>query len=167
MILSLNEIIDIPGGVLPFDYTTDFSDLEINFAKPFTGPVSLCGTVRNSAGVLTLKGSAEAEIEFDCMRCAERTKTGYAIDFSVTLVEELSDPDDIANADIIIIQNAEIDIDASVRDLLILDIDMVFLCKDDCAGVCSTCGKNLNDGDCGCKGEPDPRLAKLRELLES
>ena len=32
--------------------------------------------------------------------------------------------------------------------------------------LCDRCGKNLNDGPCGCTAETDPRLAVLGQLLE-
>lgn len=39
------------------------------------------------------------------------------------------------------------------------------LCRDNCKGLCATCGANLNDGPCGCvHDEGDPRLAVLRKL---
>jgi uncharacterized protein len=42
---------------------------------------------------------------------------------------------------------------------------MKALCDDDCAGLCSKCGQNLNKGKCECPAEDtDPRWAKLTEL---
>lgn len=39
------------------------------------------------------------------------------------------------------------------------------LCREDCKGLCPTCGANLNEGSCGCvRDEGDPRLAVLRSL---
>jgi uncharacterized protein len=45
----------------------------------------------------------------------------------------------------------KIDLDREIRDFLILDYPIVILCKQDCKGLCSTCGANLNEGDCSCK----------------
>ncbi|MCX6003520.1 MAG: DUF177 domain-containing protein [Chloroflexi bacterium] len=42
------------------------------------------------------------------------------------------------------------------------------LCKDECAGLCSICGKDLNLEECGCqKEEVDPRWAELLKLKNS
>ena len=50
---------------------------------------------------------------------------------------------------------------------LLLDMEMTVLCREDCKGLCPKCGKNLNDGDCGCdRREIDPRLAVLQEFLD-
>ena len=53
-----------------------------------------------------------------------------------------------------------------MRSELILDMETSVLCQEDFRGLCPKCGKNLNEGDCGCdRREVDPRLSKLQELL--
>jgi uncharacterized protein len=50
-----------------------------------------------------------------------------------------------------------------------LNIPMKPLCRPDCAGLCPTCGADLNQGACACAKPADPRwdrLAALRERLE-
>ena len=58
-----------------------------------------------------------------------------------------------------------------IRDVLetsfILNTDSLFLCRDDCKGLCPRCGADLNEGPCGCKPEKDPRLAVLEQLLDN
>ena len=42
------------------------------------------------------------------------------------------------------------------------------LCREDCRGLCPTCGRNRNTDDCACPApeEPvDPRLEPLRKLV--
>jgi uncharacterized protein len=51
-------------------------------------------------------------------------------------------------------------------DVFLLELDTKNLCSDDCRGLCPGCGVNLNEGQCRCKKEIDPRLAKLAQLLE-
>ena len=40
------------------------------------------------------------------------------------------------------------------------------LCDDDCKGLCSKCGANLNEGPCECKKDIDPRFEALLSLLD-
>ena len=50
---------------------------------------------------------------------------------------------------------------------IILNYPQKYLCKDDCKGLCPECGKNLNEGDCGCnKTQVDSRLEILKQLME-
>ncbi|MBN1297720.1 DUF177 domain-containing protein, partial [bacterium] len=60
-----------------------------------------------------------------------------------------------------------IDICRVIAEQIVLQIPMKTLCSDDCKGLCSRCGADLNAGTCGCdRDSVDPRLAKLKDLLE-
>ena len=58
------------------------------------------------------------------------------------------------------------DMDAAAEDAVVLNMDMRILCREDCKGLCPQCGKNLNEGPCGCSKPIDPRLEKLKALLQ-
>ena len=48
-----------------------------------------------------------------------------------------------------------------------MEFPVRILCREDCRGLCQRCGKNLNEGECGCDTrEIDPRMEPLRKLLE-
>ncbi len=55
-----------------------------------------------------------------------------------------------------------------VRDAILLSFTTMVLCKDDCQGLCSQCGANLNLAPCTCSLDEvvDPRFEKLRLLKE-
>jgi uncharacterized protein len=57
-----------------------------------------------------------------------------------------------------------IDLDQIVREQVLLALPVTVLCREDCKGLCTTCGQDLNEKDCGHseKKEIDVRLAKLR-----
>lgn len=44
-----------------------------------------------------------------------------------------------------------IELDDKIKDEIILDYPIKILCRPDCKGLCPQCGKNLNEGPCGCK----------------
>ena len=58
-------------------------------------------------------------------------------------------------------------------DLLILgeilpSLPEKVLCREDCKGLCPMCGKNLNEGACGCRQEPsDPRMAQIQDIFKT
>ena len=55
-----------------------------------------------------------------------------------------------------------LDISEQVWESLILALPMRVLCSKDCRGICPTCGKSLNSGECTCASETkDPRFEKL------
>ena len=56
----------------------------------------------------------------------------------------------------------------SAGELLFLGLPTRDLCREGCRGLCPKCGKNLNEGDCGCdRKEIDPRLAVLKKFLDT
>jgi uncharacterized protein len=59
----------------------------------------------------------------------------------------------------------QLDLEPLAREALALALPLAPLCRDDCRGLCVTCGADLNAGDCGCTAEAsDPRWAALDEL---
>lgn len=59
-----------------------------------------------------------------------------------------------------------VDISDQVRDSLALCLPIKVLCSEDCRGLCPRCGRNLNDGPCGCPDETkDARLAVLLDMV--
>lgn len=43
-----------------------------------------------------------------------------------------------------------IDVDEYVREIVVMNMPGKVLCDEECKGLCSKCGANLNYGDCGC-----------------
>ena len=61
-----------------------------------------------------------------------------------------------------------LDLSAWSRDAVVLALPDKILCREDCAGLCPVCGKNLNREPHGHEGEEtDPRWAGLAELRDS
>lgn len=57
--------------------------------------------------------------------------------------------------------------DEQLTELLEEEFPFRILCREDCAGLCPRCGKDLNEGSCQCESdEIDPRLAPLKDILE-
>ena len=53
-----------------------------------------------------------------------------------------------------------------VRNELLINWPIRVLCKDDCKGICSRCGANLNVTACNCDTEQaDPRMAAIRDIF--
>jgi len=58
-----------------------------------------------------------------------------------------------------------LDLTEAIRQYKVMALPMKPLCNEECAGICPTCGKNLNEGPCDCpSNEVDPRWAELLKL---
>ena len=165
MRLELSSIIDRPGESLDFSTSVDLSDLVYGTSQPVSEPVQARGTVRNTAGVLVMKGVITTCIHGTCDRCATDFDRDMEIPIDAVLVTELANEE---NEDewVFPLEADTADLDDIVRTVFVLNMDSKLLCKEDCKGLCCRCGRNLNDGPCDCKKEIDPRFAALRQLLD-
>lgn len=57
-----------------------------------------------------------------------------------------------------------LDLEEAVRQAWHAALPMQPLCKPDCAGLCSDCGQDFNQGSCSCSPAPDERWGALQEL---
>jgi uncharacterized protein len=117
-----------------------------------------------------LEGGVEADISGNCSRCLKAFDFRVVGEFSMMLhkggrVHGGSDEEDFVT-----INEAEgydFDIFPAVREAVVIEMPIKYLCAESCAGICSSCGADLNEGACGC-GEKsvDPRWGPLKKLLK-
>ena len=165
MLLELGKIIDQPGGVVPFSCEMDFSELDFGGSRPASEPVLAVGQVRNEAGVLVFTAAVDTVLHCVCDRCASPFDRPFHLDAEAILVQELMDEQN-EDERTFLLQGDAADLDEIITTVFVLNMDSKFLCREDCKGLCAACGKNLNDGPCSCKAEPDPRLAVLAQLVK-
>jgi len=162
MRLNLREIIEIPGGSVPFECELDVEGLDFPSIKEYKSRPVAAGRVFNEAGILTLEGTLTAEMTCICDRCGAEFDSVKDTPLSVTIVEENTGDD----PELFLLEGDEIDLDEILSTCFVLDMETKFLCTEDCKGLCSTCGKNLNLGPCQCRKPIDPRFAVLEQLLD-
>ena len=100
-------------------------------------------------GTMTLTGEhsclIDGEVCFslkgECTRCLKETEREYVVSFS----EECS-----ADGYGYPVVSDKVDLSKITDDLIVTNLPLNFLCKEDCKGLCPKCGKDLNNGECGC-----------------
>ena len=164
MLLDLKPILVTPGASLPFETHENLSDLVFGSCKPAAKPVLAYGKVRNT-GVLELTGELTTTLHGVCDRCASEFTRAVQIPIHAVLVseEELEQAEDEW---VFGIHDGCADLTDIITTAFVLNMDSQLLCRPDCKGVCFRCGKNLNEGPCGCRKEPDSRFAVLQQLLD-
>ncbi|QSX06599.1 DUF177 domain-containing protein [Sedimentibacter sp. zth1] len=101
-----------------------------------------------------------------CARCLEEFENKVTANFNAIIVDEINEDYEAEDIEILM-KDGLIDLNDAVNQIIYLSMPMKALCKDDCKGICSKCGKNLNTGKCECNDFViDPRLEKLKTLLE-
>ena len=163
MWLDLRKIIETPGASEPFEVTLDPERLTGGAITGFKRPPEASGNVVNTAGLLNLRGELTARMTCVCDRCGTVFDREKVLALDVPLAADVSDE---ASPEVFAVEGDGIDVSEVAETCFILDAETKCLCRDDCKGLCPQCGKNLNEGPCGCTEAVDPRLAVLAQLLE-
>ncbi len=123
---------------------------ESSFPKGLTAKVILNNGVGRIAADLTIS----AEGSFQCSSCGDdlsREITGNCKMQFVRREQMLpgEEPGDELRS--FLIGQDELDLSEELRDTLLLSVPIRNLCMEDCKGLCTTCGVNLNEKSCECK----------------
>jgi uncharacterized protein len=160
------------GSARRLDLVDDISgiDDELEIESPVAGPVTL---IHTADGILVTT-ALETTARLECRRCLE----SFSAPIKMDIEEEFHPSVDIhTGAKLPVVDTEEdattidehhvLDLTEVVRQAIFLALPMSALCRSDCGGLCSTCGQNLNEGQCHCEVEAvDPRLEALKQLLQ-
>lgn len=125
--------------------------------------------LRTKAGVL-VTADLEGTSHDQCSRCLKDVevplrlaiKEEFAASVDANTGMALPEPDD---PDMFRIDaNHMLDLEEAVRQTWTAALPMQPLCRPDCAGLCSQCGRDLNLGACSCRPQTDERWSALGAL---
>lgn len=130
-------------------------DVDLSYIR---GPLRLS---RTKEGIL-VQGKLEIGVAGECYRCLDPIDRNVTID-----VEELYTYPPSRAAEFSIGEDAILDLAPLLRAEAIIADSRGALCRPDCKGLCPECGANLNyEENHTHEDEIDPRLAKLKQLLD-
>ena len=121
---------------------------------------------------ILVKGTLYTDIEFTCGRCLNLFSSPLTLNIEeeyIPTVDVVSGaplplPED--SVSFTIDEHHILDLTEAIRQHILLAIPIKPLCHEGCAGLCQTCGHNLNEGPCKCPvQEVDPRWLKLTKML--
>ncbi len=169
MRLNLTEYLESEGRKAEITVTYEKPSLEIlPEAKELAGTFSMNLSIRNEEkGCVLLQGSGTLICKDVCDRCltALDTEVPIQIEERITEGEIRGEAGDEAE-ERSYLDGYELDTDRLIEVYAAGAYPMKILCKEDCLGICSKCGHNLNEGDCGCdRFVPDPRMAAIGEIF--
>jgi uncharacterized protein len=133
-------------------------DFSLNAPVRVTGLLSAAGP-----GTYYWRGALETAVEETCRRCLGPAGLRLRVPVNVlfTVDQEADDP----SVYLIPPRATTLDLGEAIREELILAKPEYVLCRDDCAGLCAQCGKDLNEGPCECEASAtDPRWARPEAL---
>ncbi len=142
---------------------------ELKLGEPFIDKVKINCMMDKAPHQIILNCKLTIIAEFNCDRCNTEYKSELVSEFSsVYLFNEEADNKDL-EVHVLSSNDDKIDITEEVVDYAKLTLPMKNLCKDECEGLCTTCGINLNSSKCNCSdNKMDPvwgPLLKLKDKL--
>lgn len=158
------------GAMREYTLNEDLQGIDpaITTTEPLTGKLKLVRT--QDGALITLKG--KTSIRVVCSRCLEPVDIAVALEFEEQFFQTVDvitglplgpSQDDPA---VLIDSHHDLHMADIIREYLLLALPMQPLCREDCKGLCPTCGHNLNEGPCGHESGPvDERWGSLGELL--
>ena len=136
----------------------------------FPQSISFVVSVVRSLETYNVKGGIECLIHGECGRCLAPTNMTVKANLQI-LVQRREAADEELEAvkdeemDILDPGAKQMDLKEHVRDEVILELPQQLYCREDCKGMCPTCGQDLNVSTCSCTGETvDTRWAALSNI---
>jgi uncharacterized protein len=122
------------------------------------GSVSVDGQLQaTTEGEYLWRGNLHAVVRGECRRCLTEVLEEVHVDVYAAVFS--SDPEAADDPDFYPLppRPTSVDLSAVVREELALTVPShLLLCRDDCAGLCSRCGADLNAGPCACRTSAEP-----------
>ena len=172
--VGLREIASAPGGEglhKKIDLSGDFARATFAETEVDLDSARLVAdvTLTKSGEEILARGSVDGEVTLPCSRCVGPARVALSAPFAVLFLPRDADvPDAAADAeapDVIPYEDDHVDLGDMLREEILLALPYAPLCSEACKGLCPNCGKDLNEGPCGCSTAPvDDRFAALRNL---
>lgn len=145
---------------------TYVSVLEERFLIREMTPVELTIT-HSGKGILLIEGNVSVCVDIPCARCMEEVPTEFCLMIQRKVDMRLSEEErQAAEEEYNFIEKDHLNVDTLVQNELLTNWPIRVLCKEDCKGICSRCGANQNNGNCGCNREElDPRMAAISDIF--
>ena len=169
MDIKLSNIMSVPAKVyeteVPLDYTFmtfNGSDCQVVDKTPVHLKLTNMGNQK-----IHIEATATIHLNIPCDRCLEDVlhKFEIAVDRKINLADSADNQD---LDDVSFIEEYNLDVDMLVYEEVFVKLPMKVLCDENCKGICSVCGANLNRGECGCdRRVPDPRMSDVLDIFNS
>ena len=172
MRINLKKAKEEHDQYLDLDLSIDLESIEGVHSLKIKEPIRATGKIFFTREGMFLSLTGEARIENSCSRCLKKFEETLQLklNYEIVSLEEAKEMDE--EEDILVVDHDVIDLEEIIIEELIMKAPMKPLCKEDCKGICGSCGQSLDEGRCNCtpreeaKETIDPRLAKLKGLLE-
>jgi uncharacterized protein len=162
-VLDTRELGRRPGSMLEFRREVPAPDdwgLEL-VKVPSGTPVELDLRLESVVDGVLVTAEVHAPLTAECGRCLEPVETVLDVPVTELFVYDAEPDDDEVPA----LDGDFVDLEAVLRDAVVLALPLNPVCSEDCSGLCVGCGERLDDLEPGHSHDVvDPRWAALSGL---
>lgn len=168
MLINLSESFFTPGCVLTEQFMPDMESVRISeqtYRVAGDTPMAVTAAYREKGkALLQVKGALN--VELFCDRCLTPVAREICIDFEQEVYAPEAIPPELNADEQIFMDGCQLDIQTLIDSEMVMNWPPKILCREDCKGICTRCGKNLNEGECGCDTfVPDVRMAAIKDIF--
>ena len=165
MNINISEILANPSVIREYKVEPEFDMLELKQGKyPVSRKEPFGLTVSKNEDKLHIQGETSVSLLIPCDRCLDDVEMHFPIH-----IDYQWNPDGIGDVDeITFMDGCILVVDKLIMDEIVVALPTKVLCKEDCKGLCSVCGQNLNHGSCDCDRQVgDPRMAAIQDIFRN
>lgn len=152
IVIELEGRLEAPGESMPVSGTVDIPSYEVG-DKEFAldGGITYDVVLTNAGDGILVSGLVRAHAVGECDRCLDPAHFDVAGEIEeYFLFHEPEDAEAYEDGFELVGENRSVDLAGPIADAVVMDTPFVVLCRPDCAGLCPTCGCNLNREQCDC-----------------
>lgn len=169
MLINLSDILSKEQGIQHTEASLGIEMFSCRLGDfPVTDKTEVAFTITNKGNkVLLIEGKGSVTLLIPCGRCLTDVACPIELDFDREVDMKMTEEERIEALDENnYICGGNLDVDQLIYNEILINLPTRVLCKDDCKGICSHCGTNLNEGSCQCENESlDPRMAVIRDIF--
>jgi uncharacterized protein len=143
-----------------FEHFPVLNELHGSGEAVFVQPLDIQVTARRYDEMIVVEGVVTTVVRLQCCRCLQEFEQSLDIPFSLTFERhdpqmEVEEEEEVElqaeDLGVLSFEGDEIDLSESIQEQVVMALPIKPLCHEGCRGLCSQCGADLNEGDCGCR----------------
>jgi len=128
-------------------------------------PLRVSGRLSSAgSGRFYWHGKLSGDVTMPCRRCLADATVHVQDESHVIFADEGSAEAEDPDVYVLDERSTQLDLRPVVREQWMLVVPAYAVCREECKGLCPTCGKDLNNGPCDCPAARDSRWDALRRV---
>lgn len=171
MKVDVSSIMKHPGETLPFELAGKLDAQELDDVLETVSPLMVRGVATSIGNGVYVQANVKGTIDLICSRCLSPFRKNLNLNCEAKYVDEAAEDEEKTSDDEDVetypLDGTYCHLDEMIRSEILLSLPMKPLCRPDCKGICPSCGKNLNEGPCGCDDHADETTLFGEKLMEA